>query len=310
MIAKTPNVATVRCPACGQPLNPPDAARCPLCKQPLSVEDVRSTGEDITPYARAFAEGRSGWLEMCKWICTAGGQRLKHLAMIRASDASRRFALVSSLWFALGLTIVQGTRVGWHALRVAPDLPNTSRPVGQGWLKILAAGPTNTTELWWNPAQAMIAAVCGGLAGLAALLLWRALAAIGVSLAHPSEFRREQRMTAALHYSLAWGAPALLAALACILRPVTIYGDAARVSWTPPDVALLMLGGVLGAISATGWWIWLVRLGATAPPSASGRVTAFMLLVAPGLAIAGGAGWWYGWEWVEPKLFTLLNMRF
>ena len=75
-------------------------------------------------------------------------------------------------------------------------------------------------------------------------------------------------------------------------------------------MAILTVAGVLGAISATGWWIWLVRLGATASPGASGGVTAFMLVGAPGLAIAAGAAWWYGWEWASPKLFTLLNMQF
>lgn len=310
MIVKTASAATVRCPACGQPLESPDAARCPLCKQSLAVDDFRSTGVDITPYARAFAEGRRGWIEMSQWICTAGGQRLKHVAMIRASDASRRFALIGCLWFSLGLAVFQGTRTGWNPIRVAPDIPNVAKPIGQGWMKLVAASGSSPNEVWWNPAQAMIAAVAGGLSGLILLSLWRGLARKGVTLAHPAAHRGEQRMTAALHYSLGWGGLALIASMLCILRPLTLCGEAARWSWSPPDMLILMVAGVLGAISATGWWIWLVRLGATAPPAASGRVTAFMLLGAPGLAIATGATWWYGWEWAEPKLFTLLNMQF
>lgn len=308
MIAKYASAAA-RCPACGQPLDPPDVARCPLCKQSLAVEDFRATGEDITPYAKSLAAGRGGWLAMCQWVCTAGGQRLKHIALIRASHASRRFALICCLWFSLGLALVQGTRTGWNATRVFPDTPIV-KPAGGGWMKLVTSSATNPNELWWNGAQSLIGAVVGGLSGLLILALWRTLAGVGVILAHPASFRGEQRMTAALHYSLAWGMPAFLASVLFLFRPLCICGETAKASWAPPDSMVLTVAGVLGAISATGWWIWLVRLGATAPPAVGSRVTVFMLVGAPGLAIALGAGWWFGWEWISPRLFTLMNMQF
>lgn len=311
MIAKTTSsVTTVRCPACGQRLDPPDATRCPLCKQALAADDLRVTGEDVTPYAKSYAAGERGWRGMCKWVWLAGSERLKHLALIRASDASRRFALNSCLFFALGLVCFQGTRIGWNRVAKAPDSQTAARPTGQGWVRVVPSSAGNAVELWWNPAQAVIGGVLGGLAGLAVMAVARAMAAKGVDLAHRSAFRGEQRMTAALHYSSAWGVPALAAALFCLARPLALAGEAAKASWLPPEAGILTLGGVLAALSATGWWIWLVRLGATAPTATRGRVAAYFLVGAPFLAVAAGTGWWYGLEWINPRLFVRLNLQF
>lgn len=309
MIAKSANPTSVRCPACGQPLNPPDAARCPLCHQPLTVMDSRPTGEDVTPYARSRERGRGKLSEMIRWVTLASSQRLKHLAMIRASDASRRFALVSCLWFALGLAVVQGSRTGWRTVLVAADSASVIKPTGQGWIKA-AVWRSGGSELWWNPAQAMIGAAAGGVAGLLILGIWRALLTAGVRIAHGGEHRQEQRMTAALHYSLAWGGPALAAALLCVIRIPVIIGETAHWSWTPPDMGILMFCGILAAVSATGWWIWLVRLGATAPQVCRGKVTAFFLIGAPLLTAGAGAAWWFAWEWGGPKLFEAMNLQF
>jgi len=309
MIAKSPSPATVRCPACGQLLDSPDAARCPLCQQSLAVEDSRSTGIDITPYAKSLEAGRGEWAAMCKWVCLAESRRLKHLALIRASDASRRFALISCLWFSLGLAVVQGARSGWHQVLVAPDSTAIIKPTGQGWTTV-ATNLGSGVELWWNPARAMVSAVAGGLLGLAVLSILRGMATAGARHAHGAAVRDEQRMTAALHYSMAWGGPALAAAMLCVLRIPAIVGETARWSWAPPDTGVLMLCGILAAISATGWWIWLMRLGATAPQVSRGRVMAFFLIGVPLLAAGGGAGWWYGWEWGGPRLFAALNMQF
>jgi len=281
-----------------------------LCKQTLATDDTRVTGEDVTPYARAYAAQERGWRGMCKWVWLASSERLKHLALIRASDASRRFALNSCLFFALGLVCFQGTRVGWHRVSTAAGSQEASRPSGQGWTRVAPSSAANPVELWWNPGQAVIGGVLGGLAGLAVMGIARGAAAKGVQRAHRGEFRGEQRMTAALHYSSAWGVLALPAALVCLVRPLALIGEAARWSWSPPDVGVLTVAGVLAALSSTGWWIWLVRLGSTAPTATRVRVAAFFLVGAPLLVVAAGSAWWYGLEWVSPRLFARLDLQF
>ena len=94
-----------RCPACGQRLDPPGATRCPLCN--FDFGDDRVTGADVTPYAKAYTQGDPGWSAMCRWVWFAGAERLKHIALMRASAAARRFAWTNTLWLALGLAVVR-----------------------------------------------------------------------------------------------------------------------------------------------------------------------------------------------------------
>src|SRR3990172_1252135 len=107
-----------RCPACGQRVDPPDAARCPLCD--LNFGDNRVTGADVTPYAKAYAQGNPGWWTMCRWVWFAGSERLKHIALMRTSAAARRFAWINALWLALCIAGFQATRVGWRDVGASP----------------------------------------------------------------------------------------------------------------------------------------------------------------------------------------------
>ncbi len=315
------NVTVMRCPACGQRIDPPGASRCPLCRFSFGPGgDERVTGTDVTPYAKSYSEGEPGWWRMCRWVWTAPNERLKHLALMRSSAAARTFALHTSLWIALGLAIFQGTRVGWKWIRGLAEMQAGApvKPLGRGWLH--AAGVTkplppgfpadSPADLWWNPAQAMIGAVIAGISGL--LLLWivRHVLGLGIGLAHRRSYRGEQRMSAAVLYSTAWSVPALIGAWLCILRPFAFVGQVSRWSWAPTDRTVAMLAGTIVAFSAIFWWIWLIRLGATAPHATRTRVMGFFLLVAPAIALGSAAGWWYGLDWLYERLFLQLNMHF
>ncbi len=306
------DATVVRCPACGQRIDAPGAARCPLCKFPLPVTgDERITGADVTPYAKAYADGEAGWWAMCRWVWSASTERLKHLALMRSSAASRTFALHTSLLLALGMTVSQGTRVGWfRVLRAGGEV----KPAGRGWLLVgessRSSVPGFAADLWWNPAQAMIGAVIAGLSGLLILWVLRHVVGAGIGLSHQRPYRGERRMSAALLYSAAWGVPALMGAALCLLRPFAWVGEVVRWSWTPADHTVRMLAGTIAALSAVFWWIWLVRLGSTAPQATRMRVMAFFLLGAPVIAAGAAAGWWFGLEWLFEKLFFRLNMHF
>lgn len=102
-----------RCPACGQRVDSA-AARCSLCD--FNFGEDRVTGADVTPYAKAYAQGDPGWRTMCRWVWSSGSERLQHVALIRVSAAARRFARINALLLALGIAGFQATRVGWHAV--------------------------------------------------------------------------------------------------------------------------------------------------------------------------------------------------
>ncbi len=288
--------AVCRCPACGQRFEGPGTARCPLCN--FEIGDDRVTGADATPYAAAFAAGEPGWWAMCRWVWTASTERLKHLALMRSSAAARRFAWHTCLLLSLGLAVFQGTRVGWKWVGVAGEAAAALRPVGRGWLPI-GSSVGGDPDLWWNPAQAVIGAVAAGVTGLAMFWLVRLLLSTGIGLSHKSQFRGEQRMSAALLYGSAWALPALLAAAVCLLRPLALVGEALRWTWTPSDATVAAGAQLLFAVSATITWIWLIRLGAMAPSETRIRVTAFFLIGAP-LIIAGVAA---GWSWALERTY-------
>ncbi len=301
-----------RCPACGQRVDPPGATHCPLCN--FDFGDDRVTGADVTPYAQAYAQGEPGWWTMCSWVWLASAERLKHLALMRSSAASRSFALRTSLLLALGLAVFQGTRVGW--LRV-PRAGPIMKPAGGGWFHVADMPHPNVPgfladsfDLWWNPAQAMIGSVVAGLTGLLALVIVRHVVGLGIRLAHRREYRNEQRMSAALLYSTAWGVPALIGALLCLLRPLAFVGEVARWSWAIRDQTVVMLAVIGMALSTLIWWLWLIRLGATAPHATRTRVSGFLLVGAPLIAVAVVAGWWYSLEWLYETVFFRLNLHF
>lgn len=307
-----------RCPACGQRIESLLAVRCPLCD--FAFGDERVTGADVTPFARAFACGEPGWRRMSEWIWFAGPGRLKHLALMRASAASRRFALINLLVLASGMGLAETSRVSWHRtiIRGTAEPASMVRPAGQGWLQVAAVpravgshrGTAARTALWWNPAQAVIVLVVAALASLIASSIGMLLTRVGVTAAHTSRFRKEQRMTAAIHYSTCWGLLVALGAVAVAFRPISYLAAARQWLWFPPPQSFLLAAATMSGIGLVLWWFWLVRLGATAPKTTRSRVTGFLALGTPVLTAALLSGWWLGLERLCPVLFDRLDLAF
>jgi len=319
MNAKTETRLLVsRCPACGQRVDPPDADRCPLCS--FDFGDDRVTGADVTPYAKAYAEGNPGWWTMCRWVWFGGSDRLKHMALMRVSAAAKRFAWINALWLSLGIAGFQATRVGWREVGASPvvEASGSTKPLGRGWLHVASAPrplpPSQAlqipVDLWWNPAQALIASVIAGL--IALLLMWLLLNFIrlGVTFAHFAVYRGEQRMSAAFLYGTAWWIPALVGIAICLLCPLAFVGQVSKWGRFPTNQGLLLIAGPIVGLAATQWWFWLIRLGATAPARTRNRVMAFCTLGVPPLLLGESFAWWFGLNAFHEFLFVRLNMHF
>ena len=294
------------------------ATTCPLCG--FGFGDDRATGADVTPYAKAYACREGGWRRMAEWVWFAGWERLNHIALMRASVASRRFALLSTMLLSVGLGLFQTTRVGWRWVTASPAVERTgsTSPGGLGWFHAAAAPrplpstlPTERyVDLWWSPAQMVIAVVT---AAAGALLLCRVVIIVvraGVTLAHSARFRAEQRMTAAIQYSTAWWVPICVAALVAALLPSSYIGAMEAWRWYPPQRGFVLSAGVLAAFGVVMWWFWLVRLGSTAPVRTRRRVVLFFALGVPVAVFAAAAGWWYGLDALYPPLFDILDLSF
>ncbi len=257
---------------------------------------------------------------MCEWVWFAGLERLKHLALMRASAASRRFALLNILLLAAGLGLAQGAQVGWRPVTNSPAIEPTgsTAPAGQGWTRVAVAPrslppgqpPEMAVELWWNPAQALIATVLGAVVGLLLMGLVLLLIRAGVLRAHTRPYRREQRMTAAIHYSTAWCVLIFLATIVLGLRPLSFMGKIARWPLSPPERGLVFSAALLAGFGVIMWWFWLVRLGVTAPERTRGRVIAFFALGAPMIVAGVAAAWWLGLDRVYDPLFNTLHLGF
>lgn len=306
-----------RCPACGQPVDSA-AARCSLCD--FSFGDDRVTGADVTPYAKAYAQGDAGWWTMCRWVWFAGSERLQHIALMRPSAAARRFAWMNAFLLALGIAGFQATRVGWRTVGSSPVVePSGSlKPLGRGWLHAAAAprplppgqAPQIPVDLWWNPAQTMIASVLFGLTAL--LLVWLVLLCVrtGITLAHTEALRGDQRMSAALLYGTAWWIPALAGIVVCLLRPVALAGQINSWPWYPTTRGISLIAGAIAGLAAILWWFWLIRLAATAPARTRSRVMAFCIFGIPLLLGGVSLAWWVGLEIFQEFLVVRLNIHF
>lgn len=307
-----------RCPACGQRVESVFAARCSLCHCDLG--DVHATGADVTPYAKAFARGEPGWRPMLEWVWFAGSERLKHLALMRVSAASRRFVRLNVILLALGLAVFQVSGVGWKQVTASPELESTGSitPTGRGWLHVaeaprpLPAGqaPEVPVDLWWNPVQAILAFVAAWLTAMFVMWVMLVLARSGVRHAHTRSYREEQRITAAIHYSTAWSVPILFGAIMASLRPLAYAGELERWAWHAPTRVFLMSAVVFAGFGAVMWWFWFIRLGWTAPAKTRSRVVAFWALGAPLVVAVLAAGWWYGLKVLQEPLFERLQVQF
>ncbi len=308
-----------RCPACGQRLDEDPPIRCHLCG--LEFGDLRSTSDDTTPYADTFSREVPGWWAMCRWIYFAGSMRLKHLGLIRVSMASRHFARVVLLLMSFALGAYAFTEYGWAQARIPlmePIASDQMRPSGAGWFPIVRASrdlvarhPSDyVVDLWWNPAQAIIASGFSFAIGWIALRLLLFLIRAGVTAAHRREYRYELRMTAAIKYSVAWFVPMLLAGCVVAVRPLGFVGQAADWAWLPSDDSLELVAGVLAGFGAAMWWFWFVRLGVGASPPARGPVTVFYALGVPIVAVGCTIGWWYALRYVTMVLYNGLNLNY
>ncbi|MGB0715574.1 MAG: hypothetical protein ACPGXK_06840 [Phycisphaerae bacterium] len=284
-----------RCPACGQPLGEALPESCPLCG--LALGTAPPTGEDLSPYA--VDAGGKGFFGMCEWIWFAGGGRLKHLAQMRRSTASRRFARLNRAHLIVVLTILFAGTLGWHTVSNSADISPEREPQGRGWL-LVAERPGDTlpadamVALWWNPTQFIIAAVAGSIALL--LLLWASDSVIrtGIELSHKSAYRGQYRMSAAVDYFSSWSVLATIGIGICWFAPLAPIATIASWSWFPSMFSLRLAGAVICALAIVMWWFWLVRLGTCAPYRTRSRVVAFLGLGPVLLLAAVLLGWWYG----------------
>lgn len=257
---------------------------------------------------------------MSEWVWFASGGRLKHLALMRASAASRQYALLTTVLLAAGLGLFEATRVGWKwtAAPSAIEPTGSVESAGEGWIRVAAAPrplPTDrsaerTLDLWWNPPQAVIAVIIAGLTGLIGIWLVLLLIRAGVRRALIASYRREGRMTAAIHYSTAWWIPLLLAAVVLGLRPISFVGTTTGWRFCPSDRGFVLAAAVPAGFGMVMWWIWLWRLGATAPARTRGRIIAFFVIGAPLIVGAAAAAWWWGLPLLYHPLFRAINVQF
>jgi hypothetical protein len=288
-------------------------ATCKVCG--FAFGDKRVTSDDTTPYALAYAEGNRAWWRMCRWIWGATTERLKHLALMRASPASRHFRFANILLLAFASIVLQAAYNGWHIVSVAlTQGMEAIRPAGRGWLNILSSRHASgaigkRVDAWWNPAQAILAIVAGFLATLVVCYLLMAAVRWLIERAHRREYRGEQRMTAAVDYSTAWIIPASPAAIVIAFLPIASIGEETR-SAVISGTAVAILAALIAAPPAVLWWIWLIRLGATAPADSHGAVQALVVIGVPLLTIVAAGGWWLGLQAFLEYVFTAMGLNF
>lgn len=299
-----------RCPACGQRVEQDTRAKCGLCD--FSFEDEGVGGVDMTPYAKAYAAGDSGWKQMAEWVWYANAERIKHLSLIRTSAASSRFAWTGLLVLCGAVAMFQASRVGWQA-RI-----DAANPLGDGWLRVVSHTNQDDisevqghhTTLWWNPAQGMIGWAAGAIAAVLLGTVGLRGLQMAYSRAHGKSYYAEQRMGAALHYSLAWAPPLILGITLMALSPIALVGEAAHWGWYPSQRGFALAMGVLGAFSIAMWWYFLVRLSLAAPYGPRRNVLIFSMVGLPTMVASAAAFWWFGLDFVLTRVFTLLNLSF
>lgn len=307
-----------RCPACGQALPQPTPTRCPLCE--LDFGDDRTTGVDLSPFAVTYAQQSGGWRQMCEWIWFAGAERIKHLALMRSSSASRRFRSLNLFAGAVALALVQLATAGfhWSAATAAAEPSGSLAPRGQGWVHVASAPrplsldlPAEVkVDLWWNPILSAMQVILGFAAGWFALAALLGLLRISSTAAHAPSLRQDGRLTAALQYSTAWAVVPLISAMLYCVTPLARAGSLAGWTYCPPAEAFSLASAALAGLGGALWWFWLIRLGFTAPPSSRHRVATVFLLGMPILAAGLGAGWWFGLLELQKLLARFLQLEF
>lgn len=257
---------------------------------------------------------------MLEWVWFAGTGRLKHLALMRASVASKRYAWLNVIILTAALGLLQGLTVGWRQTTATPALEPTGaiEPAGEGWFHV--AGMSSAlrpdapafayVDMWWNPVQSVVAMLIGWLAAIVMVWLALVLVRLGVTMAHGKAYRSEQRMTAAIHYSVGWGLVVVLGALIACLRPLSYIGEIVVWSSYPRRESFDLAAGVVAGFGVIMWWFWLVRLGAAARAPMRGRVVSFFVVGVAAVVAATGAGWWWGVPAACDAVFQGMNLQF
>lgn len=257
---------------------------------------------------------------MTRWVWSAGSRRLKHIAQMRSSSASARFARRNLTLLAGGCAVFEATRKGWRWVTASPAIEPTGSvlPAGKGWLHVAGASspllseraPEVYVDLWWNIAHTVTAgALVMSLAWAVAQLAMHAVR-IGVARAHKPPYRNDQRMTAAIHYATAWCVPVFVAALVAALRPITFVGMVSHWGWCPPARVFEVSAAAIAGFGVAMWWFWLIRLGWTAPGPTRARVVAFFAAVVPVLVGLTAVGWCYLIDPIYAPLFERLGVSF
>ncbi len=257
---------------------------------------------------------------MCQWVYFAGSHRLKHLALMRSSAASRRFAWLIVAMSALSLGVLQLSIVGWRGVTSIPAVEATGSitPVGQLWRHVasrprpLPAGlaPQTIVDFWWNPAQSITGFVLGLLGGGLSIWLFLWLMRVGILKSHSLAYRHEQRMSAAIHYGCSWLVPLAAACGVMLLFPLVQGVKIAGWFGASVPAALTIVASIMTAIVLILWWFWLLRLAATAPKDTRQRVVAFMAIGAPAIVTGLAFAWWYGVGSVQQLLFKAMRIDF
>jgi hypothetical protein len=299
------------CLTCGVPVEHPVDGRCPRCGERLPTGDA--SGEDLTPYAVALAEGRRGWWRMVRWVCGANRQRLTHVGLLRPSRASRRFARWNTLLLAVAVAFAVFANAGFRSVRRGPaTIIGRAEPLGKGWWQAVHPSGGSLADgqlaaLWWNPPWAItLAAAAFALTTIIASIVIASVGR-GAQRSLRGELRGQQRLRCAVHYSTAWLTGLALGAVLSVLAPLNLLSEALRgpkvsgaVAYVP---AVLVTVGV-----GLSWWFWCIRLGQTTPQSTRSAVTRYFLVWAPLLAAllvgATAYGVWIG----SPLLAQRLNL--
>ncbi len=216
---------------------------------------------------------------------------------------------------AFSAALLQFSLVGRHVVTNAPrdETSLAPTPAGHGWYHLAEAEPlppyrgrVASTDVWWNPPQATLAAVSTFVVGL--LIMWIILACqrAGAQRALGPKHRDQGRLQAAMHYGTAW---LILLLPACVIAACGPLADVSAVAQWPivvPPAVIYAPAAVLAIVSVCGYGFGLIRLGATVPIAARTRVVVFFTLWNPLIvalwSAAGAAGLYYWMRLLVPQL--------
>lgn len=281
-----------RCPGCGQALPQSPTDRCLHCGHRFEVPSREVP--DRTPYGRSEACGTRAFRATCWWVLGASAPRLAQLALIPRTPASRRFVTRIILLLAFAAALAPFGLVGWRSVTNAPREATSLSltPSGRGWYHVAQASPRPPyrgravlTDVWWNPAQSILASAGGFLAVLLAAWIILACQGAGVRRALGPSYRDQGRLEAGLRYSTAWLVWVLPAAVFAVFSPLADISAAAGWPIVIPRVAFYGPAVLLALIAGCGYVLTLVRLGAAVPVAARTRVVLFLAFWNPLLCL-------------------------